>query len=242
MTDLAPPKARRLRQQDVMEGIKDYILRKNLRPGDPLPTEAELEVAVDASRTSVREAIKSLSALDIVEVRHGHGSFVGNLSMAALVESLVFRGLLSSSTDHRVLGEVVDVRQGIEQGQAVKMLESLGDVDIDALRSLADRMHALALEGKPYVEADREFHIRLLRPLGNDLVVQLTEAFWLVQARVAPTLAVEPHEWLRTADAHTTIVDAVAARDLDRLLVAIEEHYAPLRENIQALAAPARKL
>lgn len=235
MTDLAPPKGRRLRQQDVMESIKDYILRKNLRPGDPLPTEAELEVAVDASRTSVREAIKSLSALDIVEVRHGHGSYVGNLSMAALVESLVFRGLLSSSTDHRVLGEVVDVRQGIEQGQAARMLENLDATEIGDLRTLAARMHELALEGKPYVEQDREFHIRLLRPLGNDLVVQLTEAFWLVQARVAPTLTVEPREWLRTAEAHTAIVDAIAAHDLDRLLIAIEAHYAPLRENIQAL-------
>lgn len=55
-------------------GITEYIKRNQLRPGDPLPTEANLCEALNLSRSSVREAVRTLSSLDIVEVRHGHGT------------------------------------------------------------------------------------------------------------------------------------------------------------------------
>lgn len=225
----------RSRNHDVVARIKQFILDERLRPGDLLPTETELIAAIGASRTSVREAIKSLSALDIVEVRHGHGSYVGNLSMNALVESLAFRGLLSTGTDGKVMADVVDIRQMLEQGLAPLMIETLDEVELAHLRELAVRMRRLAIEGAPYVEEDRAFHIRLMRAIGNDLVVQLTEAFWEVQARVAPMLHVHEDDWLRTAEAHEEIVEALIAQDLERLHAAFAVHYTPIRRTIADL-------
>lgn len=240
MSDVQPVALRtgllpRSRNHDVIERIKTYILEKNLRPGDLLPTENELIAAIGASRTSIREAIKNLSALDIVEVRHGHGSYVGRMSMNALVESLAFRGLLSTGTDGKVMTDLVNIRQMLEQGLSPLMIDTLDEVELANLRELAVRMRRLAMEGQPYVEEDRAFHIRLMNAIGNNLVSQLTEAFWQVQARVAPTLKVEPADWLRTAEAHEAIVDAIAARDLERLQHAFATHYDPIRETIAAL-------
>lgn len=223
-------------QVEATDRIKAYILDHHLHAGDALPTEAELMEAIGASRSSVREAIKTLSALDIVEVRHGHGTFVGRLSMSAMVESLAFRSLLSSSSDYTVLADLVSIRQLLEQGLATHIIESFTPEQERGLSALAEAMHDLAERGKPYIEEDREFHLLLLRPLGNELVVQLTGAFWEVQSRVAPTLAVTEQDWLRTADAHTEIVAATAAGDLDRLHAAIEEHYAPVKDHIRLLA------
>ncbi|WP_229402148.1 FadR/GntR family transcriptional regulator [Micromonospora okii] len=220
------------RRQEVATRIKEYILRNRLKPGNPLPTEVELCEAVGASRSSVREAVKILSALDIVEVRHGHGTFVGRMSLNALVESLTFRGLLSGEEDHHVLGQVVDVRQTLEQGLAAEAIGLLDDAHRADLSALVDEMERLAAQGRDFLEVDRAFHLKLMEPLGNDLILQLTEAFWQVQAIVAPTLRTEPEDRVITAQRHRAIVDAVAAGDPARLRTAIAEHYAPIRASI----------
>jgi len=217
----------------VVAGIKEYILRNQLKPGDLLPTESELCDAVGASRSSVREAIKTLSALDIVEVRHGHGTFVGRMSLAALVESLAFRGLLSVEDDHRVLQQVVDVRQTIEQGLAAEVVSSLEDTHRAELAELARQMEEAADRGEEFLEVDRAFHLKLMEPLGNDLILQLTDAFWEVQALVAPTLNTDPPDRARTARLHTAIVAAVTAGDALALRTAVADHYSPIRASIE---------
>lgn len=221
-----------LRGHEVVEGIKAYILRNKLTSGDPLPTESELCVAVGASRSSVREAMKTLAALDIVDVRHGHGTFVGRLSLTALVESLAFRGLLSSAEDHEVLGQVVEVRQTLEQGLAGQIIASLTAEHRADLDALACEMVARSRRGEDYLDVDREFHLKLMEPLGSDLLLQLTEAFWQVQAIVAPTLRTDPPEVERTAELHQAIVDAIESGDERRLRDAVADHYAPLRTAI----------
>ncbi|WP_433385610.1 FadR/GntR family transcriptional regulator [Micromonospora sp. KLBMP9576] len=226
------------RRQEVATRIKEYILRNRLKPGNLLPTELELCEAVGASRSSVREAVKILSALDIVEVRHGHGTFVGRMSLNALVESLTFRGLLSGEEDHHVLGQVVDVRQTLEQGLAAEAIGALDDEHRAQLSALADEMENLAAQGKDFLEVDRAFHLKLMEPLGNDLILQLTEAFWQVQAIVAPTLRTEPEDRVITAQRHRTIVDAVVAGDAGELRSAIADHYAPIRASIARVARP----
>ena len=64
-----------------MDAIKSYILRERLQPGDVLPTETQLCDTIGASRSSVREAVRKLEALNIVKVEHGKGTFVGSLSL-----------------------------------------------------------------------------------------------------------------------------------------------------------------
>jgi DNA-binding FadR family transcriptional regulator len=230
---------RTLLRQEVVDGIKRYILEERLRPGDPLPTEPALCEALGASRSSVREAVKILNALDIVDVRHGHGTYVGRLSLSALVESLTFRGLLSPDDDFQVMADLVDVRELFERGMADRIVSSLTTGQLDRLDALvADMRRTDAREGNGFVEADRAFHALLVAPLGNDLIGQLSMAFWDVYTIVAPHLDGFTHaDEAATIAAHQNIVDSARAGDISGFLKALGEHYAPVRRRISEARA-----
>lgn len=228
-----PHSGRPARGHEVTERIKHYILENKMRPGDPLPTEAELCDALGASRTSIREAVKTLNALDIVDVRHGHGTYVGRLSLSALVEGLTFRGLLSPADDFQTLADLVDMRELIERGMAERIINAIDAPQLDTLDSLVDEMQACARAGTSFAEADRSFHALLVEPLGNALVHQLSSAFWDVYAIVAPHLKlITPEDERTTIDAHRRMVGAARERDVSAFVRAVDDHYSPVRERL----------
>ncbi|CRK62223.1 putative GntR-family transcriptional regulator [Alloactinosynnema sp. L-07] len=229
----AAAQAGRTLRHQVTERIKDFILENELRPGDALPTETELCVALGVSRSSIREAIKTLNALDIVEVRHGHGTYVGKLSLSALVESLTFRGLLSPD-DFQALSDLIDARELIERGLADRITDALTPEHLDALDGLVADMAARGGHDDGFVETCREFHALLVRPLGNELISQLSGAFWEVYRGVAPHLrrVITVEDEIDSVEVHRDMARAARSGDVTAFMVAVTEHYAPVRRRI----------
>jgi DNA-binding FadR family transcriptional regulator len=229
-----PRRGRESLRKEVADEIKRFMLDNRMRPGDALPTEAELCVALGASRSSVREAVKTLAALDIVEVRHGHGTYVGKLSLSALVESMAFRGMLGPDDDFRTYADLVDVRELFERGNAERIVGALTPGYLDALDELVEEMERQgARGGEGFVAADRAFHALLVEPIGNELISQLSSAFWDIYAIVAPhldMLTIEDER--RTVDVHRRIVAAARAGDAAQFAVAVAAHYAPVRRRM----------
>jgi DNA-binding FadR family transcriptional regulator len=234
--DNPPARARRaLLRNEVTDQIKAFILENHLRPGDPLPSEAELCDALNASRSSLREAMKTLAALDIVEVRHGSGSFVGRLSLSALVESLGFRSLLNVQDDVRVLLDLVEVRQVLELSMAEQIVTRLDAGHLDDLDRLVAEFGDDASDDARLIATDRAFHRLLVEPLGNELISQLTAAFWDVHAIVEPHLpAPSRGELTEAVDAHRAMVTAARAQDVEAFSAAVVAHYGPVRRRIAA--------
>lgn len=221
------------RRTSVTDQIKDYILIHRLKPGDLLPTEAELCTELAVSRSSVREAMRTLAALDIVEVRHGYGTYVGQLSLAPLVEGLVFRGVLGPEDDFAALREVVEVREALDLAMAEQVCAALSGTSNPGLHQVVDTMEAKSAQGEAFADEDRTFHSDLLAHLDNALVGQLVTAFWEVNTVVYPRLGLPPAIGLdETARAHGDMLRAAEAGDVDAYRSAVIKHYIPLRRGL----------
>jgi DNA-binding FadR family transcriptional regulator len=222
------------RTSRIQREVVQLILDRGLRAGAPLPTEAELMDALGASRNSVREALKALQALDIVDIRHGYGTYVGQASLTPLVDGLTFRTLARQDDDAGALAEILQVREVLEEGLIRRVAATLTEAELDGLEAVVDRMEKAGRDARPFAELDRQFHELLYASLGNALVPQLLAAFWTVFRRVAgargwtddPSPAV-------TVRRHRDIVTALRARDVEGAQRAMAVHF----RGIEARAA-----
>lgn len=213
----------------VIDAIKTLIRTRGLVPGDLVPTEAELVNELGVSRSSVREAVRTLVALDILEVRHGTGTFVGQLGLRPLVQGMVFRGVLIPGEGFQTLRDIIEVRTALDQALAPRLVERLTRSQADGLKQDVAAMVQLAKKNKPFTEQDRSFHLQLAEILGNELYGQLVAAFWDIHATLAPQLGIPSARAQReTAEAHVVMLEAALAGDLERYRAAVDAHYGPL--------------
>lgn len=215
------------------DAIKQLIQERGLTPGDPIPTEAELVEELGVSRSSVREAVRTLVALDILEVRHGSGTFVGQLSLRPLVEGMVFRGVLMPGEGFETLREIIEVRAALDQALAPRIVERLAGSPATELRADVDSMIESAAANQAFAAHDRMFHLRLAEQSGNQLYGQLVAAFWDIHTTLSPRLGL-PSAWTLndSAQAHAAMLDAALAGDLAGYRKTLRVHYNPVLQLI----------
>lgn len=222
-------------QQAIQEYIKDYIISHHLRRGDPLPSEGEMASQLAASRNAIREAVKTLQALGIVETRHGQGTFVGDFSLNALVAGLTFRIRLAANQDLRTVRELLEIRQMLECGLVARLTDLVTESHLAELRALVNRMEELAARGEIFLEEDRAFHEILYRPLDNSLVIQLLQAFWEIYHIVEPELPLSEEQPDGTVTGHRRIIEALEAGDKNAALTAMIAHFDGVKNRIAGL-------
>lgn len=230
----------RMRRSTTAEQIKRLILLRGLHPGDVIPTETDLCEELGVSRSSVREAIRTLATLDIVEVRHGVGTVVGQMSLTPLVETLVFRGVLLPGDDLAALRDVVELRCAFDLALADAVVDAHRDQPNESISRLVARMIESADKEQPYLLEDKQFHAELLAPLKNQLAGQLVTAFWDIHSAVLPRLGLAlPADLRQTAQAHSDMFDAAKAGDRDAYGRAVVDHYEPLLRMLETSSAKA---
>ncbi|MFC5369741.1 FadR/GntR family transcriptional regulator [Arcanobacterium bovis] len=218
----------------TMDAIKAYILRHQLTTGDPLPTEAKLCADLGVSRSSVREALRKLEALDIISVRQGRGSVVGQMSMQPLVETLVLKNALDHTQGTRSLRSIVATRRFLDLGVAEEIVTNMKGTSNPHLSELVSEMTRKAQNNELFPNEDIAFHTALLRSLNNDLIEQLMQAMWLVHQAIIPQLmGKDTRGLIHTAESHQRMLDAAEKGDLQAYIEAINEHYQPLDQIIK---------
>jgi len=195
---------------EAIEKIKAMIVSGTLRAGDRLPKEADLAAELGLSRNSLREAVKALSLVNILDVRQGDGTYVTSLEPTLLLEALSF--IVDFHRDATVL-ELLQVRRILEPAATAIATVRATDDEIEDLRKLLD-----SLGPDPAVEDlvanDLEFHRRIAVSSGNSVLSSLVESMSAptTRARVWRGLT-QAGVGARTVAEHRAILDAMASRD-----------------------------
>jgi GntR family transcriptional repressor for pyruvate dehydrogenase complex len=197
---------------EAIEKIKAMIVSGALRAGDRLPKEADLAAELGLSRSSLREAVRALSLINILDVRRGDGTYVTSLEPAVMLEALSF--IVDFHRDASVL-EFLQVRRILEPAATAMAAERVTDAEVADLRELLDRLGPHP-EVDDLVASDLEFHRRIAASSGNSVLCSLldTVSAPTTRARVWRGLT-QSGARERTLEEHRAIVDALASHDPD---------------------------
>lgn len=211
------------RTQDVVEDVQSLIRDGGLHPGDRLPAEHDLAAELGVSRGSLREGVRALVVLGILETRHGDGTYVTDLDPATLLAPLAF--LADLPGDH---GPLHAVRATLETQAAGLAALHMTDAQLararDALDDTARTLAAPSPDPVRLAAADVAFHRAIADGSGNDVLAALLDALCggLTRRRVWDEL----HEvaGARTVEDHDAVLAAVAGRDPDRARLRMAIH------------------
>ena len=212
-------------QSFIRDAMKSYILERGLKAGDPLPNEQELMVQLGVGRHPLREAMKALQAVGIIEIRHGHGTYVGQVTLQSLEDGLAFRMSQSMAGDLRDVANVLEVRQAIEVGLADDVVATFREHSFDDLDAIVARMESKAGEGQYFPDEDWAFHQALYEPLGNALIIDLLSVFWRTFAQVDARLPGARYTPADAAAWHRDLLDALKSGRPEDFARSMKTHF-----------------
>lgn len=223
---------KQLLHKSAQTEIKQYILSNGLTPGDPLPPESALAELLGISRTVVREAVKGLEALGLVEARAGAGLFVNGFTLDRLIDHSIF-GIRFYA---KQLADVLEVRHHIESGMSEKAVNARTPEQIARMQEILVQMHSLAEQGKYDHSLDEQFHRALYINVDNSFVLKILEIFWTIyqEANAGGGLPA-PRFPQVTYRRHEDIFLALKAGDVHAMHAAMDRHRVGVQERLHLM-------
>jgi GntR family transcriptional repressor for pyruvate dehydrogenase complex len=201
--------------------IKEMLLNGQLKPGDRLPPEKELSEALGLSRNSLREAVKALELIRVLDVRRGDGTFVTSLDPRLLLEAMTF--VVDLHQDASVL-DLFEVRRILEPAAAAMAARKATAEDIERLEAILGEVDEHT-SVEDLVAHDLKFHGFIAGLSGNPYLSSLLESLSgsTLRARIWRGLT-EEHSVDRTLAEHHAIVDALSAGDAELVRSCVTVH------------------
>lgn len=222
----------------AIDGIRRMIIDGELRPGDRLPREPDLAKRLGLSRSSLREAVRALSLVNVLDVRQGDGTYVTSLEPGLLLSALDF--VVDLHQDDTVL-HLFQVRLILEPAATALAATHMTRDEVEGLRR-----HLDALPSDPgvdeLVEHDLRFHHLIARGSGNPVLCSFIDSLSAPTQRarvwrgITQTGALE-----RTVREHRAILDAVAAHQPDVARASALLHVSGIEQWLRSAAQETRE-
>lgn len=196
----------------AIDKLRAMIASGELRPGQRLPREADLATQLGLSRSSLREAVRVLSVLRVLDVRQGDGTYISSLSPESLVEALTF--IADFHQDSSVL-HLLELRGILEPAASARAARRATEAQIGELREILGRATPES-SVEELISADIEFHAAIAAISGNPVLASLIESLSGRTQRARLWRAItEEGALARTLAEHRSMFEAIEARDAD---------------------------
>jgi GntR family transcriptional repressor for pyruvate dehydrogenase complex len=229
---------RRTMVSETTRMLKRMIIDGRLQSGDRLPAERDLCEALGVSRPTLREAIRSLDAMNILNALPGAGTFVSSLRTEELLEPMQFVLALSKSN----IDDLFEVRCALEPEAAALAASRASAEEIAALRRCVERTGNWREDLDDLLALDVELHHLVVQAAHNGIFTSVLASLSHL-ANESRTLTVRmPGVARRTADDHIRIGTAIGLGDIEGSRQAMQEHLQGLREMVKSEHAAAQTL
>jgi len=218
--------------QAIRDYIKQYILEHDLKPGDALPPEGQLVEDLGVGRSSVREAVKSLQSVGIVDVRQGNGLYVRELNFDPILETFLF----GMQFDPDTLAELLQIRIWLEVAVIGDAVEHIGADEIAKLELLLAEWEKRIQASEEYSDLDETFHEIIYGVLDNQTLMKLFSVFWVSFTSLEKEVTRDPDPENVLAF-HRSILDAIKTRDPARVRRQLMQHFEHVKERIHSYLA-----
>jgi GntR family transcriptional repressor for pyruvate dehydrogenase complex len=218
--------------QQVVSRILELVRTGNLRPGDRLPPERELIEIFRISRSSLRESLRALSVLGVIEPRHGGGAYVTDLEARTLLAPLDFFLSLSQSN----LEDAFEGRRVIEVEIARKAAANAHAWDIADLKAMIAAHAAVLHDPIGFRILDSRFHEKLSLIAGNAVLQRVAYGLYNLGLDIRRRATEEPGLIAQSAEDHTRIVDAISRGEPHGAAEAMTAHLAHIEESTRRFA------
>ena len=163
------PVSRTSLSDEIVQQITALISREVLKPGDRLPSERELCKRFGVGRTSLREALRSLSVMGILDGRVGEGTFVSSSNSKYLAKSLQWGLLL----DRKKVQDLIETRLMLESQTAYLAAQRASKASLQEIEHAIQQMAKSLDEPEKYLEFDLQFHLAIARATENSILFNL---------------------------------------------------------------------
>ena len=223
-----------IRRDRVYEGVAKQIERlilKKLQPGDKLPSERELAETLGVSRSSIRDAIRSLELMGMVEPRQGAGTIVRDISPDSLANPLA--NALKSKEE--LIGELFDFRKMVEPELAARAAARASADEISEMEAILVRQEEKIRARENAVAEDSEFHYAIAMASGNTVVLKVLDTLMdLLRGSRVRSLQVEGRPQKSLAG-HRRILTAIRRHDAEGAREAMRRHIEKVEEIVRRI-------
>lgn len=214
------------RTDDVVEGIRKLIIEGKLRPGDRLPVEKVLAETLGVSRNPLREGVRALSAMGVLETRQGDGTYVTSLDSSLLLAPM---GFVADLHDHTGAHHLHAVRRMLETEAAALAARLISPEDLAVAEEQLRRIEAELDKDEPDHEAvidnDLAFHQTIAQAAGNPVLAALIEALGGRTIRDRLWRSISEHGADEATHAeHRSILAALRSHDPERARARMAAH------------------